>query len=109
MSIKVIYCRWEVIPSSEGTTQGDPLATGVYALGILLLIKFLHEFISLNEMNSKEVVFVDDFSIAGNLNNIKDYWNKLAANDLKYGYFPKPATSYLIVKEKLDGSTKPIC
>ena len=71
---------------------------GAYALGILPFIKFLLEFINLNEMNAKEVVFADDFSIAGSLNSIKDYWDKLTAIGPKYGYFPKPAKSDLIVK-----------
>ena len=86
------------ILSSEGTTQGDPTTMG--ALGILPLIKFLLEFFNLNEMNAKEVVFVDDFSVAGSLNSIKDYWDKLTAIGPKYGYIPKPTKSYLIVKEK---------
>ena len=51
-------------------------------------------------MNAKEVVFADDFSVAGSLNSIKDYWDKLTAIAPKYGYFPKPMKSYLIVKEK---------
>ena len=80
--------------SGVGTNQGDPTAMG--ALGILPLIKFLLEFINLNEMNAKEVVFADDFSIAGSLNSIKDYWDKLTAIGPKYGYFPKPTKSYLI-------------
>ena len=46
---------------------------GVDALGLLPLIKFLLEFINLNEMNAEEVVFVDLFSVAGSLNSIKDY------------------------------------
>ena len=53
-------------------------------------------------MNATQVVFTDDFSVAGNLNSIKDYWGKLTAIGPKYGYFRKPMKSYhLIVKEKL--------
>ena len=88
------------ILSSDGTTQGDRAAIRAYALGILPLIKFLLEFINLNEMNAKEVVLADDFSVAGNLNSIKDYWDKLTAIGSKYGYFPKPTKSYSTVKEK---------
>ena len=87
------------ILSSEVTTQGDPTAMGAYALGILPFIKFLLEFINLNEMNAKEVVFADDLSVAGSFNSIKDYWDKLTAIGPKYGYFPKPMKSYMIVKE----------
>ena len=38
---------------------------GAYVLGILPLIKILLQFINLNEMNVKEAVFADEFSIAG--------------------------------------------
>ena len=73
------------ILSSEETTQGDPTSMKAYALGILPLIKFLLEFINLNDMNAKEVVFSEDFSVAGSLNSIKDYWDKLIAIGPKYG------------------------
>ena len=73
------------ILSSEETTQGDPTSMKAYALGILLLIKFLLEFINLNDMNAKKVVFSEDFSVAGSLNSIKDYWDKLTAIGPKYG------------------------
>ena len=72
---------------------------GAYALDILPLIKFLLQFINLNEMNAKEAVFADDFPVAGRLNCIKDYWDELAIGP-KYGYFQKPAKPYLIVNEK---------
>ena len=51
-------------------------------------------------MNAKEVVFAGNFSVAGSLNNMKDYWDKLTAIGPKYGYSLKPTKSYLIVKEK---------
>ena len=52
-------------------------------------------------MNAKEVIFAGDFSVAGSLNSIKDYWDELTAIGPEYG--PK---SYLIVLEKNDGRTK---
>ena len=97
--------RWCIVGGgeihfNEGTTQGNSTATGGYALGILPLIKFLLEFIDLNELKAKEVDFPDGFSVAGSLNSIKDYWDKLIATRLKCRYFPQPAKSYLVVKEK---------
>ena len=62
--------RGEIL-SSVGTTQGDPTGMGTYAIDNLSLIKFLLEFINLNEMNAKEVDFAEDFSLAGSLNSIK--------------------------------------
>ena len=50
-------------------------------------------------MNANEVVFAQDFSVTGNLNSLKVYWDKLTAIGPKYGYFPKPTKSYLIAKK----------
>ena len=44
----------------------------VYALDIIPLIKSLLKFINLNAMNAKKAVFADNFSVAGNLNSMKD-------------------------------------
>ena len=60
--------------AKEETTQGDPTAMGAYALGILPLIHFLFEFISINHLSAKEVAFADDFTVAGKLTSIRDYW-----------------------------------
>ena len=92
------------ILSSEGTTQGYPTVMGTYALGILPLIKFLLEFINLNEMIAKKQVFADDFSVAGSSKALK-----ITRISPKNGHFWKPTKSYVIVKEKIDGSGKFIC
>ena len=90
----------------EITTQGGPTAMRAYALGTL---PFLLEFINLNDINVREVVFSENFFAADSLSSIYDYWDKLAAIGPEYGHFPKPTKSFLIVKEKTNGTTKPIC
>ena len=85
--------------SKEGTTQGDPTSMGAYTLGTLPLLQFLLDFISVNDLNAKEVGFADDFTFAAKLSGIKDYWSQLTSTGPKYGYFPKASKSYLIVKE----------
>ena len=98
------------IRSCKETTQGDPTAMGANALGILPLREFWLQFINLNEMNVKEAVFADDFSVASSLNSFKDYQGELTAIGSKYSNFPKPVKSYLMVKEKkIDGCAKLIC
>ena len=94
------------ILSEEGTTQDDPTAMGAYALGILPLIHFLLEFISINHLSAKEVAFADDFTVTGKLTSIKDYWGKLTGLCPKYDYFPKASKSYLIVKEDKLGEAR---
>ena len=65
--------------SKEGTTQGDPTSMGAYALGILPLLQFLLDFISVNELNAREVAFADNFTVAGKLSSIKNYWSQLTS------------------------------
>ena len=80
-------------PSKEGTTQGDPTSMGAYALGILPLLQFLLNFISVSELNVKEVAF----AVAGKFSSINNYWSQLTSFGPKYGCFPKVSKSYLIV------------
>ena len=58
----------------------------------------LLDFISVNELNAREGAFAGDFTVAGKLSSIKDYWSQLISIGPKYGYFPKASKSYLIVK-----------
>ena len=69
--------RLFIVGGGEILSMGSSM--GAYALGILPLIKFLLQFINLNKMIAKEVAFAGDFSVAGSLNSIKDYWDKLTA------------------------------
>ena len=69
----LIIGRGELL-SKEGITKGDPTSMGACAPGILPLLQFLLDFISVNELNAKEVAFADDFTVACKIPNTKDYW-----------------------------------
>ena len=71
--------------SKEGTTQKDRASMGAYALGALPLLQFLVDFISIKEFIAKEVAFTDDFTVAGKLSSINDYWSQLTSIGPKYG------------------------
>ena len=49
-----------------------------------------------NDLQTKEVAFADDLTVAGKLANFQ---HKLAVIGPKYGYFPKSTKSYLIVNK----------
>ena len=76
------------------------MAMAAYVLEVAPLIHFLLEYISVNNHRCKEVVFVDDFTIAGKIEGIRSYWQLLQQVGLLYGFFPKPSKSCLVVKEQ---------
>ena len=49
------------LASTEGTTQGDPLAMGMYALAVIPLINSLHH----HQLEVPQAWFADDATAAG--------------------------------------------
>ena len=93
-----IFGRGKIL-SKEGTTQGDPTSVRTYALGILPMLHSLLDFALTSDLQTREVAFADDLTVAGKLADIKSFWNKLSTIGPKYGYFPKSTKSYFIVKK----------
>ena len=79
------------IESSEGTTQGDPLAMPSYALAILPLLQSL-------DTKLRRMAFADDFRGSGKLEEIRQWWGYIGSNGPKYGYYPNATKSWLVVK-----------
>ena len=86
-----LYINGEAITSSEGTTQGDPLAMSIYAIATLPLIMELDNL-------SKQLWFADDAAAAGRLQAVKQWWDRLAERGPKYGYSVNPSKTWLVVK-----------
>ena len=86
--------------SKEGTTQGDPLGMAIYAIAISPLLDIM---VTTAGNNSKMAAFADDMSASGKVVSLKECWIRLIEVGPKYGYYPQPTKSWLIVKpEQLD-------
>ena len=87
------------ISSSEGTTQGDPIAMAVYAVAVIpLLLMVLEITDNLPGVRTKSEAYADDFSAAGIIKNLMKWWNTLCLLGPKFGYNPEPRKCVLIVK-----------
>ncbi len=86
-----------MIFSDEGSTQGDPAAMPMYALSTRPLIDSLQE--TLDEY-TKQVWYADDSTAAGKLASLLKWWEKLCLIGPKFGYFPNPHKTVLILKGK---------
>ena len=82
----VIRLRWWLMPMIGNATE---TYTNVS----------LFAWFCFNKLQTREVTFADDLTVAGKLADIKNFWDKLSTIGPKYGYFPKSIKSYLIVKK----------
>ena len=57
------------LSSQEGTTQGDPIAMGMYALGLMPLLSAINE----HPIELKQVAFADDLTGVGSIFNLKKW------------------------------------
>ena len=85
------------IASNEGTTQGDPIAMAMYAIGILPLLEIKCD---LQNTSAIRMAFADDFTGIGSINELKVWWNMINEYGPYIGYFPNAKKSVLIVKEQ---------
>ena len=68
-----------------------------YALGIKPLIDALSQ--ATQEKLCKQSWYADDSNAAGRLREVKKWWDTLIVLGPKYGYYPKPSKTVLIVKD----------
>ena len=87
-----LFAGGHTIFSSEGTTQGDPLAMAMYAIGTLPLIDKLQGIV-------QQCWYADDSAAGGTILDLKRWWNLLQVLGPRYGYFPNGTKSWLVVKE----------
>ena len=83
--------------STEGTTQGDPLAMQWYSINTVMIINELTH----NTTHVRQVWLADDAVGAGKLHNLNKWYNNLTAIGEKRGYFVNGKKCWLIGKRHL--------
>ena len=66
------------LTSSEGTTQGDPIAMAIYAIAVITLMLMVLEITNkLPDKKTKMCTYADAFSAGGSIKNLKHWWDTL--------------------------------
>ena len=84
----------EYIYSREGVTQGDPISMLMYAIGTIPLIRQLSI-----DNDWTQVWYADDSSVCGKLTSVRAWFDLLTEVGPRFGYFPEPSKSYLIIND----------
>jgi len=87
--------------SQEGTTQGDPLAMPMYAIGIIPVIRQLMGL-------ARQVWYADDTTAGGSLLQLKDWWFGLLSFGHHFDYHINTAKTWLVVKQEYLASAQHI-
>ena len=102
-SARLVVTGGKELESSEGTTQGDPLAMCLYAIGLQPLITHLNI-----SSSAKQCWYADDATGAGTLEDLKEWWEELEENGPALGYFPNAKKCWLIVKPEREDKAREI-
>ena len=94
-------CWGMSIKSQEGTTQGDPLATPLYALATIPFIQKLS-----SPSSVRQVWYADDSAAVGKLSNILHWWRALSSHGPAFGYFVNNTKTWLVVKEEVESEAQ---
>ena len=92
------------ILSTEGTTQGDPLAMAMFALAMRPLIDRQQ----MHCPTIKQVWYADDATGAGTCSELRAWWDSLLKQGQPFGYHPNANKTHLIVKEEFLDKAKRI-
>ena len=86
-----LFVGGQCLLSKVGTTQGDPLAMAMYAIGTKPLIDRLNGI-------SKQVRYADNSAAGSTVENIKRWWDELVEFGPLYGYYLNSSKTHILTK-----------
>ena len=73
----------------------------IYGIGVTPLINMLIDILSTEySANVNVTAYADNFSAAGNLKDLRRWWIVLTEIGPKFGYYPEPTKTWLVVKPR---------
>ena len=96
MPARLFIVGGKEIKSDEGTTQGDAVAMGMYALGLMPLLMTIDTYIENDTI--KQIAFADDLTGIGKIQELLKWWNIIITNGQNIGYHVNQQKSWLVVK-----------
>ena len=85
------------ILSNEGTIQGDPIAMGMFALGLMPLLTSI---ISINTGNLIHVAFANGLTGVDKIHELIEWWKNVLHYGPYLGYYVNELKLWLIIKEE---------
>ena len=87
------------LKSNKGTAHSDLASMAIYGIGVTPLINMLIDIvITSTESHVGVLAYADDFSAAGKLDDLRKWWDTLTIIGPKFGYYPEPKKTWLVVK-----------
>ena len=97
--VRLLISGEKELQPTEGTTQGDPIIMGMYAIGVFYLLH-LNETSNQINQRTRRLAFADDFTGSGKLQELRSWWDSILSHGLNIGYYPKASKSWLTIKEQ---------
>ena len=91
------------IESREGSTQGDPISSPIYGIGITPL---LNAIMPSDKRTLTNVAIADDITGAGKLIALRAWWDRIITFGKFIGYTVNASKSWLIVKSEYEMEAK---
>ena len=101
--LKIVKTLHQDLVGGAEITSSKEGSMAIYGIGVTPLINILiHILTNEYSANFNVMVYADDFSAAGDLQNLRSRWSVLTKICPKFGYYPEPTKTWSAVNKSCD-------